>query len=769
MLKYLAFLLLISLLSLGIFAQRGSIKGFVYDDSTGEPVIFTNVYLENTSIGIATDVNGFYTLSQIPAGDYVLMVSFVGFETLKTKVSLAANEVKTQNLFLKPSNVQIDDIVISAERQEMQTAVRTSVIKISPKQLDRIPTIGAQPDIAQYLQILPGVVFTGDQGGQLYVRGGLPIQNLVLLDGMVIYNPFHSIGLFSVFDSDILRNADIYTGAFPAQYGGRISSVMDLTMRDGNKRKQTGKLTTNTFGSKILMEGPIFQSSSNDNAGLSYIISAKTSYLDQTSKNLYSYIDEGGLPYSFTDIYSKLSLNSGNGSRVNIFGFNFSDRVNYRNVSNLSWTSSGIGANVVLVPGISDFLIKANFSYSNYDIQFQEVNRSPSYSGIDGFKAGLDFTYFLGSNSLNYGFEATGNSTRYEFYNSIGRKIGSGQEVNTTEFAGYVTYKYAPGKWLIEPGVRLHYYAFIPYFSFEPRLGVKYKATDDLRFKMGAGIFSQNLVSAISDRDVVNLFYGFLSGSFNLQNEFNGSEPLADLQTAQHFILGFEYDLDKHWMLQIEGYIKYNPQIIVLNRNKLYNDTYSNRDQPDYFKKDFILETGNAYGVDFLLKYDYKQVYLWFVYSLGKVTRFDGVFDYDPIFDRRHNVNLVASYQFGEDLDWEINGRWNLGSGFPTLQNQGIYEQLPFQGGISSNYTSANGILGVLYTTIDQKVRLPYYHRLDFTIKRDIAITTNSLLEASFSITNVYNRENIFYFDRISHERVNQLPFLPSIGATYTF
>ncbi len=769
MLRFILTGLISLLLTIGTYAQNGSIKGFVYDKGNGEPVIFTNVYLENTTHGIATDVNGYYNLSQVPPGDYKLMVSYIGYETLVLPISLGPNEVKTQNLYLIPSNVQIDDVEVSAERQELQTAVRTAVIKVSPKQISKIPTIGAQPDIAQYMQVLPGVVFTGDQGGQLYIRGGLPIQNLVLLDGMTIYNPFHSIGLFSVFDSDIMRNADIYTGAFPAQYGGRISSVMDITMRDGNKRRHAGKFTTNTFGSKILLEGPLLRMGDNGNTGLSYIVSAKTSYLDQTSKALYSYIEGGGLPFSFTDIYSKVSLNSNGGSKVSLFGFNFRDQVNYRNVSNLGWNSAGAGANIVLVPGMSDFLIKANFSYSHYDIQFQEINQLPAYSSIDGFKAGLDFTYFLGDNSFNYGLEAMGNSTSYEFYNSIGRKIGSGEEVNTTELAGYATYKWSSGKWLVEPGLRLHYYAFIPYASFEPRLGVKYKYSDHLRFKMGAGIYSQNLVSAISDRDVVNLFYGFLSGSYNLQREFQGSEPLADLQTAQHLIGGFEFDFNKHWMLQVEGYIKYNPQIIVLNRNKLFNDSPANIDQPDYFKKDFILETGNAYGVDFLLKYDHKQTYLWFVYSLGKVTRFDGVYDYAPIFDRRHNVNLVASYIFGDDLSWEINGRWNLGSGFPTLQNQGFYEQLTFTDGIAADYTSDNGLVGVLYTSLDQKVRLPYYHRFDLTLKREIAITTNSTLEASFSVTNVYNRENIFYFDRVSYERVNQLPILPSLGASYTF
>ena len=126
--------------------------------------------------------------------------------------------------------------------------------KITPKDLEMIPTIGGEADLAQYLQIVPGVVFTGDQGGQLYIRGGSPVQNKVLLDGMIVYSPFHSIGLFSVFDTDIIRNTDVYTGGFNAEYGGRISSIMDIKTRDGNKKTFEGKLSANTFGSKLLME-----------------------------------------------------------------------------------------------------------------------------------------------------------------------------------------------------------------------------------------------------------------------------------------------------------------------------------------------------------------------------------------------------------------------------------------------------------------------------------------------------------------------------------
>ena len=757
------------IVSSAIFAQHGSVRGFVYDEESGEPMIFTNVYLKGTIYGMATDVNGYYNITKIPVGNYSLVVSYLGYDTLMIDIIIRRDKITNKNLNIKKGSIQLEELVISADRQEMRSKVQVSLIKISPKLLEKLPSIGSDPDLAQYLQIIPGVIFTGDQGGQLYIRGGSPIQNKVLLDGMVIYNPFHSIGLFSVFDSDIIRNVDVYTGGFGAKYGGRISSIMDITTKDGNKKRLSGVLSSNTFGSKLLIEGPIIKSTKDNSSSTSLIFSAKTSYLNKTSKFIYPYIAEGGLPYSFNDLYGKVSINSKSGSKVNLFGFNFSDRVNYQLVSDLNWESRGIGGNVILVPGASSVLIKTSFSFSEYGINFKEEGKAPSLSTINGYRFGLDFVYFLGNSEFDYGIETTGNATEYEFYNSIGRKIGRNQPVSNTELAGYVNYKYSNGKLLIEPSFRMQYYASLSYFSPEPRLGVKYNYNDKLRFKFAGGFYSQNLVSAISERDVVNLFYGFLSGNYNLQDEFNGVEITKDLQTSRHAILGFDYDITNNLLLQVEGYIKHNPQLIVVNRNKIYDDNAGNYDKDDYFKKDFIIEKGSAYGVDFLLKYDYKRTFLWFVYSLGKITRNDGVYDYSPHFDRRHNINLVASQVFGRDLNWEVSARWNLGSGFPTRQTQGYYEIIPFMDGIGTDYTTANGQLGILYTGIEDKTRLPYYHRFDFTIKKTYYFGNYSELKAMFSVTNVYNRENIFYQDRVTNERVNQLPIMPSFGLSLKF
>ena len=303
-------------------------------------------------------------ITKIPTGKYTLLISYLGFDTLRMEITVKANEIIDKKLYLEKGTYTLKQVQVTADREEARSETRTSVVKISPKQIKQIPAICGQPDLAQYLQVLPGVVFTGDQGGQLYIRGGSPIQNKVILDGMIVYNPFHSIGLFSVFETDILRSADVYTGGFGAEYGGRISSEMDITTRDGNKTRFSGKAGASTFGANLLIEGPISKQRDTGKGSSSFIFTAKNSYLEQTSKSIYNYIEEKGLPFNFTDLYGKISLVGGNGSKVNFFGFSFNDKVNnYKALSDYHWESFGGGSNFLIIPGKSPVLIEGHLAY----------------------------------------------------------------------------------------------------------------------------------------------------------------------------------------------------------------------------------------------------------------------------------------------------------------------------------------------------------------------------------------------------------------------
>ena len=754
---------------------QGTVKGVLFDESNGEAIPFANVVLDGTAYGCATDLNGFFLINKVPAGDYTLRVRFMGYEEYTQPVTIADRRIVTLTIHLKPAAQMLKAVEITdskAEERRIQTQV--SVEKLTASQIQQMPSIGGTADIAQYMQVLPGVNSTGDQGGQLYIRGGSMIQNLCLLDGMIVYNPFHSIGLYSIFETDVILNADIYTGGFGAEYGGRMSSVMDITTRDGNKRHHTGKIGINTFGANLILEGPIKKETSTSKSTVTYLLTAKNSYLSKTSELLYSHVN-GGLPFDFLDLYGKITANSGTGSKISLFGFHFDDSVsNYQSIADYHWRNYGLGTNFMLVTG-SSAILEGTVAYSNYHITLDDGSGKDKYSSISGFNTTLQVTNFIGANRLRYGLTIEGYNTDYRFYNNYSKWIS--QHVPSTNLSLYATYKFTSDKWLLDPGVRLVYYATLASTQLEPRIAAKYNATDKLRFKMAGGFYSQIFLDTRSDNDIVNLFSGFLTGSadLGLPSTFLGNEVTSCVQKAKHLIVGAEYDLTDLITFNAEVYLKYFDQLLNANRNNIYSDLdndYNNPSsryyQPEYLRKDYIIEEGLATGFDVSATFDLDRLYLWATYSLGYVQRTDELQTYNPHYDRRHTVNLLATYTFGSNNDWEVSGRWTFGSGFPFTQTQGFYQQLMFNDGIVNDYTRENGAYGIHYAEL-YKGRLPAYHRLDLGIKRKFSLGTRSILELNLSATNIYSRENIFYFNRVTFERVNQLPILVSFGANFRF
>jgi hypothetical protein len=311
----------------------------------------------------------------------------------------------------------------------------------------------------------------------------------------------------------------------------------------------------------------------------------------------------------------------------------------------------------------------------------------------------------------------------------------------------------------VEPSFRLQYYATLSTASPEPRLALKYNLSRNVRLKLAGGLYSQNFVALTSDRDVVNLFYGFLSSpsESELPRTFLGNDMKNTLQKAQHLIFGVELDLLKNTNINIEGFYKNFSQLTTTNRYKQSNgDT------------DYIWEKGKAYGGDITLKYDYKNFYFWAVYTLSWVERTDVKVTYNPHFDRRHNINLLASYQWGKKRKtWQADVRWNYGSGFPFTQTQAFLPNYGY-GHISDNWTQDNEEVYIELADLNQG-RLPAYHRLDISLKKKFFLGERHIIEASASATNVYNYSNIFYVDRLTSKIIYQLPILYSVGVVWSF
>ena len=377
---------------------------------------------------------------------------------------------------------------------------------------------------------------------------------------------------------------------------------------------------------------------------------------------------------------------------------------------------------------------------------------------------------------------------QYSTSNNIAVTQGNADAPQTNiEAALYVHFKGRFGTVVIEPSVRMQAYASLGEVAIEPRLGLKWNITEFLRFKAAGGMYSQNLISSVDERDIVNLFVGFLGGPddgvFRLKVDENGNRSYTKtesrLQTSIHAIAGFEADITRYLTLNLEPYYKYFPQIVSLNRNRAVGDIGRN----------FLAETGHAYGLDFSGTFEKDQLYLYAAYSLGYVTREDGVQNFFAHFDRRHNVNFVGAYKFRigkkkeapendkikkrTEYPFEVGVRWNLGSGFPFTRTQGFYANQSFVNGISTNYLTDNNdpntSLGVIYEDQINQGRLPYYHRLDISFKYTVDLINHMKLTIAASVTNAYNRENIFYFDRIEYERINQLPIMPALNINLKF
>lgn len=775
-------LVLALILALGAGAQTGTVKGFVYEKSSGEPMSYIIVVLRGeTTLGVQTDVNGYFSIPQVPPGDYELLTTLVGYDTARVNLSVKANEIVTQRLFTDRANRALEDVVVNARRTERTTRVNIGSTSITPREIKLLPSAGGEPDLAQYLQVVPGVVFTGDQGGQLYVRGGSPVQTGILLDGITIYNPFHSIGLYSVFETDAIRNVDVQTAGFNAQYGNRTSAILDIRTKDGNKNRLSGKLSASPIMARAMLEGPIRfgkkKAIEETRGSTTFLLSYKTSYLESSSKSLYGGFGEpfkSGLPYSFNDFYGKVTFSGENGSKLNLFGFSFDDQAKVLQLNNPSivnatfkWRASGAGASFVVTPGTSAALINGRFAYSRYDIDATELAVRSRSSGINGFEGGIDFTYFLpGYSQLKYGVEVSGLATNVDYVNAAGFSTVLDRR-NTLAALFAVFRKNFSEKFIFEPSVRVQYYATLSKISPEPRLGIKYNLSPHVRLKAATGIYSQNIISTRADIDIVNFFNGFVLSPDEEITNTKGERVETNIQTAYHAIGGVEVDV-KDVEFNLEPWFKNFTRNIELNRAKRRNQD-----------PNFLAGSGLAYGVDLSARYSKNRIFLWAVASYQMVNYKTLVAystkepaaeqEYPAPFDRRVNINVVSSYTTGKKKSLEFSVRFNMGSPFPFTQTQGFFESLPFSGPLNGNYLSQNGNVGVLYDRNLNGGRLSWYHRLDLSARKRFNLSANSNIDVTLAVTNAYNRNNIFYISRLENTRVYQLPIFPSMNVTWNF
>jgi outer membrane cobalamin receptor len=719
-------------------SQSGAdIEGVIADSATGERVPGANVVLKGTSRGAATNNNGFYLISSVPPGTYELVVGAVGYQRRNVPVTVRGTGALTVNIKIAVRLIETREVVVETQSMSSLTERSASVHFITPKELQRLPAAGQQ-DLLRSLQVLPGITSTSDVSAKFFVRGGAGDQNLILLDGMKVYNPFHAFGLFSIFDPDIIRNAEVYTGAFPAGYGGRLSSVVNVTTKDGNLTRLSGNANVNFLSGKLELDGPL----GDDN---SWMVSGRSSLLTNTIDKLIP----NAAPMSFTDLFFKGTIGTPTG-RFGLRGFTSADDVKPIGLDqpNYQWRSAAFSA--VLSSLVADRLyFDATTSYSRSTIaQIPKAPGlvNPASSKLEEVNLRAEMTSFLeDQNTLFEGFEFNFPSVTDSLY--VRNVYPRLYQQSALEWYAWVRYAGVAEAFRYDLGLHgdigLMFGGGSLLQCLQPRFTLSYDFGASWIAKASFGVFTQNLITISNEDDLISLFDAWVILPDNLRPE-----------EARHYVLGIEGNLLPSLATSLQVYIKDYRSLTLYNSNKVFPD------DPDY-----LSGTGVARGLEFLLRYGSPLVDLYGSYALASVdVSADGV-TYAPRYDRRHTIKAIGTIHILEGLDATL--RWEYGSGYPFTQGAGSYSRLTLGDiGTDPNPEGLGGVAGALGAK--NAARLPAYHRMDAGVsyRMTVGIFRGTV---GASVMNLYDARNILYYDRNTGKTAYMIPFLPTASFTLEF
>lgn len=711
--------------------EMGNLRGFVTDSTSGEALVYANILFENTRIGVATDLNGFFSISSIPAGSYRISISFMGYKQANIPVLIEAGKTKQIRVKLIPSSYQLQTIEKVGERVR-DSEKYIGLTRISVKELELMPK-GVEPDVMRTLQFMPGVQSTGDVSARYYVRGGSSDQNMVLLNGVSVYNPFHAMGLFSIIDPEMINAMEFYKGGFAAEFGGRLSSVLNLVTKNGNRNRFAGSGSISFLTGKASLEGPI--------PGGSFILTTRKSLFDNILKKYLNYKDA---PFEFFDYSFKANYSPNSElrhTRINVFAFGSNDQLKNNGVLNeeYEWSNSIYSANWFQVwesPIYSEFALStSNFSGKVIPVNDKALARTNNVNDLT-FK--MDLTYlFTTKDELKIGFSVKTIKTDLyleNLYNTNTSIDDFAASINLYSKYRFLRFEDFTG----EAGLRLNPASLSENnHFFEPRINTIYRLSPLISFKTAWGIYSQEMVALSSENEVISVFEPWLIVPDYLTTP-----------SAIHYAAGADINLSANINLNVEAYYKILKDVIELNNKK-----YSSEDP------DLIAGSGESYGWEFQLKIsDLYGFNLLGSYSLSWAYKDVKGWRYYPRYDSRHSGKLTMNYDIGKD--WFAGVNFVISSGLPFTQMEGFYDKLGIDQFNNSwfIYETYNP-----FTILSSKNfgRLPFYHRLDLNISKKLKILY-STFHLSFDIINVYDRKNIFYFDRKTGNRVNMLPFLPT-------
>lgn len=731
---FFTFTILILILQVESFAQyKGKLSGFVKDSSNGEALPYCSIYVEEIKTGVSSNDRGYFVITNIPENkSYTLNVSFIGYETKKTKVFIQSDKMIKVNILLKPIGIEMPTIVKYGEKKIEKNATDIGLQRINLKGLETLPK-GVEVDIFRSLQYIPGVRTTGDVSAKYYVRGGASNQNLVLLDGAAVYNPFHALGMFSVIDPEMINNIDFYKGGFAAEYGGRLSSVLNINSKDGNKNDFGAKASSSYLSGKVFLEGPLINGS--------FLLTGRKSYSSQILKK---FLNNKNLPFDFYDLSFRANYKNPNAienPKFTIHGFLSSDRLANDDPfkEDVKWVNNILGFKWYQIYD-DPFYSELNISYSKFkgEVIPKLSNSKPRSNELSDLSIKFDFNYIFDSkDELRMGIQIQNIKTKlyFENQNGIPSDINSGS-ASINFFTKYKFLRY--DNFGLDIGSRINLASLTKNgnFFFEPRISTTYRVIPQIALKAAWGIYQQELTTTSDENEVISLFEPWVI----IPEYLNPARAI-------HYTAGIDFDFLEYLTLSVEGYYEIMKNLPSINNYKKYPED-----------PDLLPGTGESYGSEFSLKITPEPIQFIASYSLAWAYKEVDKWVYYPKYDSRHTVNLSFEYNLGSG--WSASAVWSYSTGLPFTQIIGFYDKLILEDFYSTwpIYESYSPfvLLG------DKNIgRLPDYHRLDFNLSKKLKLAFINLY-FDVSIINVYDRKNIFYFDRKTGERVNMLPFLPT-------
>jgi len=723
----------------GLHSQNIALSGIITDASDGRPVPGANIILLDESgeqvRGSVTDNDGVFRIRNITRGEYQVRVSYVGYATLLETVLLDGSETSVAfSRSIEIDSGTLGEVVVSVPSQSGRVVGGHQ--RVSAADLTRAVTPAAGGDMATYLQVLPGVVAAGDRGGQLFVRGGTPSENMALIDGLLIYQPFHIVGFFSAFPENLLANADFYAGGFSPRYNGRISSVLDVQMRDGNFQETKASASLSPFLAEIQMEGPISEGSA------SWLGSVRSSQIERTSELLLGEQQ----PLRFESQFLKFSQLSDDGTRCSAMAMRTYDRgkLDFEMGNSFKWTNFVIGGKCTHLAQDPDIYIDLNVGLSHLSNSLggsQETNLS---SGLTKFSSELDMTQDVGNIRMNYGVYSHMKWISYDIEEIF--QIPEAESEILLGVGGYAEATIPLGDRVkIRPGSAFSFYTSIYSPSIEPRVRFSWQPFGSDRHELNAsvGVYRQAIAGITDLRDAGSAFIAWLP------------TPNEQRMEAIHTLVGWQQQFRNGLQISAEAYHK--------NLRNLPVTVWSTIAE---FTTDIAFANGDVYGLDLRLEYGSRRFYGFLGYGLSwteytsaqdNFTEWFGtsVQSYHPAHDRRHQVNSMVSLDVG-NFTFGLN--WQMGTGLPYTRQMGFDGILPFDDGLPNIRTR----YGTPRVILDRPFegRTPAYHRLDVSVEREFNLSF-ATLDLQIGAINTYGRKNLFYYDVFTQRRIDQLPLAP--------